>query len=69
MIDIDVILYNDEVIDIGDELKIPHPEMQNRKFVMQPLAEIAPNEMHPILKKSVSEILKNLNDTLSVAKR
>jgi len=69
LIDIDVILYNDEVIDIGDELKIPHPEMQNRKFVMQPLAEIAPNEMHPILKKSVSEILKNLNDTLSVAKK
>lgn len=69
LIDIDIILYNNEVISIGNELKIPHPEMSHRKFVMQPLAEIAPNEIHPILKKSVSEILENLNDSLSVAKR
>ena len=69
LIDIDVILYDNEVISFGEILKIPHVEMQNRKFVLQPLAEIAPNQIHPILKKTILELLENLNDALYVAKR
>lgn len=69
VIDIDVILYGDEIINIGNTLKIPHVEMQNRKFVLQPLAEIAPNQLHPILKKTILQLLQNLNDSLLVEKR
>ncbi|WP_316765439.1 2-amino-4-hydroxy-6-hydroxymethyldihydropteridine diphosphokinase [Pedobacter frigiditerrae] len=68
LIDIDIILYGSEIISITDELQIPHPEMENRKFVMEPLAEIAPDLIHPLLHKSVSEILTSLKDTLSVSK-
>ena len=69
LIDIDIILYADQVIKIGDELQVPHVEMQHRKFVMQPLAEIAPDVMHPVLGQSVSEILESLTDSLSVSKK
>lgn len=68
-IDIDIILYGNEVIDLGQKLQIPHPEMQNRKFVMQPLVEIAPNIIHPLLNKRMTEILSTLVDTLSVLKK
>lgn len=68
-IDIDIILYGNEVIDLGQKLQIPHPEMQNRKFVMQPLVEIAPNLIHPFLNKRMTEILSTLVDTLSVLKK
>ncbi|RZL46972.1 MAG: 2-amino-4-hydroxy-6-hydroxymethyldihydropteridine diphosphokinase [Pedobacter sp.] len=68
-IDIDIILYENEVVDKGQELQIPHPEMQNRKFVLQPLAEIAAEVVHPLIKKNVSEILATLSDSLAVAKR
>ncbi len=69
LIDIDVILYGSEIVNLGEKLKIPHIEMQNRKFVLQPLAEIAPNHIHPILKKTILELLENLNDSLIVIKR
>lgn len=69
LIDIDVILYNDEAINEGEKLQVPHPEMQNRKFVLQPLAEIAPNLIHPILHQTITEMLANLNDSLAVTKR
>lgn len=68
VIDIDVILYGNEVVAIANELQIPHPEMQNRKFVLAPLAQIAPNVIHPILKQSISEILKESDDPLVVKK-
>ena len=69
LIDIDIIFYNDEIVDFGEQLQIPHPEMQNRKFVLEPLAEIAPDLQHPVLKQTILEILKTLSDSLSVAKR
>jgi 2-amino-4-hydroxy-6-hydroxymethyldihydropteridine diphosphokinase len=66
LIDIDIILYENEIVSIADELQIPHPQMQYRKFVMQPLAEIASNLIHPILQISLGEILEKLKDPLVV---
>lgn len=68
LIDIDLILFGDEVIDMEGKLQIPHPHMQNRKFVMQPLAEIAPEIKHPVLGKTISELAENISDNLEVNK-
>lgn len=68
LIDIDVIFYGDRIVDMGEKLQIPHPQMQYRKFVLEPLAEIAPKYIHPALKLTVSEILERLSDNLSVSK-
>ena len=67
IIDIDILLFNNEIHNTSF-LKIPHPEMQNRRFALLPLAEIAPNLMHPVLKKSVLELLKECSDQLEVKK-
>lgn len=56
VIDIDLLLYGDRVLDTP-ELKLPHPLMHERRFVMEPLAEIAPDLVHPILKKKMRELL------------
>lgn len=66
-IDIDILLYNDEIHDIPF-LKVPHPEMQNRRFALLPLAEIAPGIIHPVFKKSIMELLNDCSDTLEVKK-
>ena len=54
--DIDIIFYNDEVIDTP-ELTVPHPRMHERRFVLEPLAEIIPEYRHPVLKKTVGEMV------------
>ena len=54
-IDLDLLLYEDVVLDTP-ELKLPHPDMQNRDFVLLPLSEIAPKLVHPILQKSIEEL-------------
>ena len=54
-IDLDLLLYEDVVMDTP-ELILPHPDMQNRDFVLLPLAEIAPELVHPILQKSIDEL-------------
>jgi len=68
LIDIDLILFGNEVINMEGKLQIPHPHMQNRKFVMQPLAEIAPDIYHPVLGKTILEIAGKISDNLEVNK-
>jgi 2-amino-4-hydroxy-6-hydroxymethyldihydropteridine diphosphokinase len=57
IIDIDILLYDDLIMQ-SEELTIPHPIMTERDFVMIPLAEIAPELVHPVLKKKMKEFLK-----------
>jgi 2-amino-4-hydroxy-6-hydroxymethyldihydropteridine diphosphokinase len=66
-IDIDILLYNNEIVDEA-ALKIPHPEMQDRKFVLIPICEIAPELIHPVLNKSIKSLLKSCKDNRSVRK-
>jgi 2-amino-4-hydroxy-6-hydroxymethyldihydropteridine diphosphokinase len=58
-VDIDIIFFGDDVIDLPG-LTVPHPAMQSRRFVLEPLAEIAPAMMHPLLKRSVQDLLNSL---------
>lgn len=67
IIDIDILLFDDEIIFFND-LKVPHPEMLNRKFVLVPLTEIAPNVVHPIVKKTILICLQNCQDNESIEK-
>lgn len=59
-IDLDLILYADQVIDLPG-LTVPHPRLHERRFVLEPLARIAPHAMHPILRSTASELLLALN--------
>lgn len=58
-IDIDIIFYDSEVIDNPD-LTVPHPRMHQRRFVLEPLCEVMPDYVHPLLHKTVRQLLTEL---------
>lgn len=65
VIDIDILFYNKQIID-QTSLKIPHPEIQNRRFVLIPLNEIAADFVHPVLNEKITALLYSCKDTLAV---
>jgi 2-amino-4-hydroxy-6-hydroxymethyldihydropteridine diphosphokinase len=67
VIDIDILLYENEIIN-KPYLKIPHPMIQERKFVLVPLCDIAPEKIHPVLKKTFAALLKDCMDESVVKK-
>ena len=67
-IDIDILLFGDDVVNTP-ELTIPHPAMARRRFVLEPLAEIAPELRHPVAGKTVRELLAELPPGQTVKRR
>jgi len=65
--DLDLLLYGDSVIN-EEDLVVPHPRLAERRFVLQPLCEIAPDLLHPLIGKSMCEILAALKSDESVVK-
>ncbi|HEY5327785.1 MAG TPA: 2-amino-4-hydroxy-6-hydroxymethyldihydropteridine diphosphokinase [Mucilaginibacter sp.] len=66
-IDIDILFYGQAIIN-EPGLHIPHPELHNRRFTLAPLAEIAPDWIHPVLKKNILQLKNQLKDSLIVKK-
>ena len=66
-IDFDLLLFGQQIVDEPD-LKIPHPRIQLRRFVLEPLVELAPEWVHPVLKKTVKELFDHLDDPSQVRK-
>ena len=60
-IDLDLLVY-DDLLYYSEKLVLPHSDMQNRLFVLQPLSEIAADKIHPVYKKSIQNLLKSLTD-------
>jgi len=67
VIDLDLLLFDDRRIDT-EELQVPHPRFHERQFVLIPLSEIDPNLIHPVLKKTVGELLEEIREDQGVEK-
>ena len=67
LIDIDILFFGNKIVR-EHHLVIPHPEMQNRRFVLEPLAEIAPEKIHPVFHRTISRLLADCTDPLAVNK-
>ena len=67
IIDIDILLFNNEIIH-KPHLTIPHPRLHERRFALTPLAEIAPDIIHPVIHKTIHQLLLECTDTLNVHK-
>lgn len=67
IIDIDILFFNKKIIE-EDQLTVPHPQIQNRRFVLVPLDELSPNLLHPLLKKTIHQLLIHCTDDLDVKK-
>jgi 2-amino-4-hydroxy-6-hydroxymethyldihydropteridine diphosphokinase len=65
VIDVDILFYNDQIID-HDQLKIPHPRLHLRRFTLAPLSEIACGFIHPLFGKSIATLLEECHDKMSV---
>ncbi len=59
VIDLDILLFGDQVVE-QDDLQIPHPRLHERAFVLVPLAEIAPDMIHPVLRKNIRQLITDL---------
>ncbi|PTR01357.1 2-amino-4-hydroxy-6-hydroxymethyldihydropteridine diphosphokinase [Mucilaginibacter yixingensis] len=66
-IDIDILFYGDAIMH-EPGLTVPHPQLHNRRFTLEPLVEIAPNLHHPVLNQTIVQLKNNLNDCLVVKK-
>ncbi len=64
-IDLDILFFGDEVLE-SEDLKLPHPGIQNRKFVLKPLNDIAPGFEHPVLNEKINQLLRNTSDTTDI---
>lgn len=67
VIDIDILFYGDQIIDLP-KLIIPHKHLQDRKFVLTPLNDIAPDFIHPIIKQPIKVLLENCIDKMELVK-
>ena len=67
IIDIDILFFNKERI-LQKDLIVPHPEIQNRRFVLIPLNEVSPDFIHPVFNKTIHELLEACTDELNVKK-
>jgi 2-amino-4-hydroxy-6-hydroxymethyldihydropteridine diphosphokinase len=68
IIDIDILFFNKEIINTPI-LKVPHPQITNRKFVLIPLNELSPNFKHPVLQQNIHQLLSICTDSLNVLKK
>lgn len=65
VIDLDLLFYDNQIIRTQN-LKVPHPEIQNRRFVLEPLKEIAPDWIHPVFRESIAQLAEKIKGTSQI---